>query len=243
VAVEEPLEIRFGNEPIAVLMRTPGEDTDLARGFLITEAVVSGPEQIQALEESDPDGRAEDARLSVQFAPGSEVDPARFQRNLFVSSSCGVCGKASIEAVQLLTSPVANFSVSRTVVSTLTAELSRHQPTFEETGGLHAAGIFALDGTLLAAREDVGRHNAVDKVVGALAFERWPLPLCLLVVSGRQSFEIVQKAAVAGIGGVVGVSAPSSLAVELSSALGMLLVGFAREGSFNVYAGAHRLID
>ena len=243
MAVEEPLEIRLGDEPISVLMRTPGDDADLARGFLITEAIVSDPRHILAIDETDPSGERGDARLSVWFAPGNEVDPACFRRNMFISSSCGVCGKATIEVVQLLTAPAADFGVKRDIVAKLTTELRRHQPTFDDTGGLHAAGVFDLQGSLLVAREDVGRHNAVDKVVGALASVQWPLPPCLLVVSGRQSFEIVQKAAVAGIGGVVGVSAPSSLAVELASALGLLLVGFARGGSFNVYAGAHRLID
>ena len=243
MAVEEPLEIRLGEEPISVLMRTPGDDADLARGFLITEAIVSDPRHILAIDEADQSGEGEDARLSVRLAPGNEVDPARFRRNMFVSSSCGVCGKATIEAVQLLTAPVANFSVRRDIIARLTAELRSHQPTFDETGGLHAAGVFDLQGSLLVAREDVGRHNAVDKAVGAFALLEWPLPPCLLVVSGRQSFEIVQKAAVAGIGGVIGVSAPSSLAVDLASSLGLLLAGFAREGSFNVYAGAHRLID
>ena len=235
VAVEEPLEIRLGGQPLAVVMRTPGDDADLVRGFLLTEGVALRPSEVAAVEFGE-DGAA-DARL----APGVEVDIDRFRRNLFVSSSCGVCGKASIEAVELLAPSAPRFGVRREVVAALTGRLRGRQPGFDETGGLHAAGAFDLEGRALAVREDVGRHNAVDKVVGALAEGSWPPPRALLVVSGRQSFEIVQKAAMARFGGVVGVSAPSSLAVALAERLGMLLAGFARGDRFNVYAGADRL--
>jgi FdhD protein len=234
-ATEDPLEIRLGNDPLAVTMRTPGDDEDLVRGFLLTEGIALRPDDIAEL------ARADDSRVSVRFADGIEVDASRFQRNMFVSSSCGVCGKASIEAVRLVTAPAGNFSIDRLVVASLTTRLREHQPTFDETGGLHAAGVARLDGELLAVREDVGRHNAVDKAIGAAALKAWPLPPCLLVVSGRQSFEIIQKAAIARMGGVVGVSAPSSLAVQLANELEMLLVGFARGESFNVYAGAERI--
>ena len=234
VAVEEPLEIRLDGVPLAVVMRTPGDDADLVRGFLLTEGIVLRPDEVRAVE-LDQDGRA-DARRD-----GVTVDAAQFQRNLFVSSSCGICGKASIEAVDLLAPPARPFTVRHGVVSSLTARLREQQPTFDETGGLHAAGIFDLAGEALVVREDVGRHNAVDKSVGALGLLGWPLPPALLVVSGRQSFEIVQKAAMARLGGVVGVSAPSSLAIELAASLGLLLVGFARDGRFNVYAGGDRL--
>ena len=235
VAVEEPLEIRLGAAPLAVMMRTPGDDTDLATGFFLTEAILLDPGEIAAVE------MPEEGRLSVLLRDGLDVDPARFQRNLFVSSSCGVCGKASIESVQLFAKPAPEFSVPREIVAGLTERLRAQQPTFEATGGLHAAGLFDLQGRALAVREDVGRHNAVDKAIGAAAAQQWPLPQCLLVVSGRQSFEIVQKAAVVGIGGVVGVSAPSSLSVELAESLGLLLVGFARGANFNVYAGSAHL--
>jgi FdhD protein len=235
VAVEEPLEIRLRDAPLAVVMRTPGDDADLATGFFLTEAILLEPGEIAALE------TPEEGRLSVSLRDGVDVDPARFQRNLFVSSSCGVCGKASIEAVQLFAKPAPEFSVRRELAASLTDRLRTQQPTFDATGGLHAAGLFDLEGTALAVREDVGRHNAVDKAIGAAAVKQWPLPKCLLVVSGRQSFEIVQKAAVVGIGGVIGVSAPSTLAVELAESLGMLLIGFSRGPSFNVYAGAARL--
>lgn len=237
VALEEPLEIRIGETPLAVVMRTPGDDVDLVTGFLLTEGILIEPGEIAEITPLD------DARIATRFREGVDVDPTRFQRNMFMSSSCGVCGKASIEAVEVFARPVAPFTVPPSLVATLPTLLRDRQPTFDETGGLHAAGLFGLDGTPLAVREDVGRHNAVDKAIGAVARAQWPLPAALLVVSGRQSFEIVQKAAVAGIGGVIGVSAPSSLAVELAATLQMLLVGFARDGTFNVYAGAFHLTD
>ena len=235
VAVEEPLEIQLDGHSLAVVMRTPGDDADLVRGFLLTEGVVLRPSEVRAVE------FGEDAVADARLAEGVVVDIEQFSRNLFVSSSCGVCGKASIEAVELLAPRAPEFAVRRDVVAGLTDQLGDLQPTFEETGGLHAAGIFDLDGRALVVREDIGRHNAVDKAIGALSVEGWPLPPALLVVSGRQSFEIVQKAAMARLGGVVGVSAPSSLAVELARELGLLLAGFARGDRFNVYAGAERL--
>lgn len=235
VAVEEPLEIRLDGQPLAVVMRTPGDDADLVRGFLLTEGVVLRPSEVRAVE------FGEDAVADARLADGVVVDIEQFSRNLFVSSSCGVCGKASIEAVELLAPHAPRFAVRREVIAGLTDRLGELQPTFEETGGLHAAGIFDLDGRALVVREDIGRHNAVDKAIGALGAEGWPLPPALLVVSGRQSFEIVQKAAMARLGGVVGVSAPSSLAVDLAQQLGLLLAGFARGDRFNVYAGAERL--
>ncbi|MGD2134593.1 MAG: formate dehydrogenase accessory sulfurtransferase FdhD [Gemmatimonadales bacterium] len=235
VAAEDPLEIRLGETALAVVMRTPGDDDDLVRGFLLTEGILLRPTEIARID------RIDESRVSVVLADGVEVDATRFQRNLFMSSSCGVCGKASIEAVQLFARPAPAFTVPRTVVAGLTGRLRDAQPTFDATGGLHAAGIYDLAGNALAVREDVGRHNAVDKAIGAVSVRTWPLPASLLAVSGRQSFEIVQKAAVAGIGGVIGVSAPSSLAVELAQTQGMLLAGFARGERLNVYAGAERL--
>ena len=235
VAVEEPLEIRLDGHPLAVVMRTPGDDADLVRGFLLTEGVVLRPSEVHAVE------FGEDAVADARLAEGVAVDIEQFSRNLFVSSSCGVCGKASIEAVELLAPRAPQFAVRGDIVAGLTERLGELQPTFDETGGLHAAGIFDLDGRALVVREDIGRHNAVDKAIGALSAEGWPLPPALLVVSGRQSFEIVQKAAMARLGGIVGVSAPSSLAVDLAQQLGLLLAGFARGDRFNVYAGAERL--
>ena len=237
VAVEDPLEIRLGETPLVVTMRTPGDDEDLTLGFLLTEGILLTPGEILTID------RIDSSRVSVRFADGVEVDPGRFQRNMFVSSSCGVCSKASIEAVEVIARPAKDFRVSRSILAGLANHLRGHQPIFDATGGLHAAGLFDLSGALLAVREDVGRHNAVDKVIGAAATRSWPLPQCLLVVSGRQSFEIVQKAAVVGVCGVIGVSAPSSLAVDLATRLQMLLVGFSRGDKFNVYAGEQRLRD
>ena len=236
VAAEEPLEIRLGDTALAVVMRTPGHDDDLVRGFLLTEGILLEPGEAAAID------LGVEGRATVTLAEGIEVDPTRFQRNLFMSSSCGVCGKASIEAVELFAPPAKDFTIDRGVVARLTEALRQHQPTFDETGGLHAAGLFTLEGAPLAVREDVGRHNAVDKAIGHASRDRWPLHPCVLVVSGRQSFEIVQKAAVVGVGGVIGVSAPSSLAVDLAESHAMLLVGFARDGLFNVYAGAERIV-
>jgi FdhD protein len=235
VAVEEPVEIRLGEEPIAVTMRTPGDDYDLTLGFLLTEGILLDPAEVVSID------TVGESALAVRLRKGVDVDASRFRRNMFVSSSCGVCGKTSIESVRLLAPAAKAFSVSREFVASLTTILSARQPTFDVTGGLHGAGLVALDGQVLSVREDVGRHNAVDKVIGATARTQWPVPPSLLVVSGRQSFEIVQKAAMAGIGGVVGVSAPSSLAVELADTLGMLLVGFSRHEHFNVYSGARYL--
>ncbi len=237
VTVEDPLEIRLGDTPLAVVMRTPGDDDDLVRGFFLTEGILVDPGEIDAIERHDG------SRLSVHLREGIEVDARQFQRNMFASSSCGICGKASIEQVRLFARPARPWTIAKSVTTCLTDSLRTHQRTFDETGGLHAAGLFDLSGEAMAVREDVGRHNAVDKVIGAVTQQHWPLPPCVLVVSGRQSFEIVQKAALAGIGGLVGVSAPSSLAVELANDLQMLLVGFSRGDSFNVYAGTERLTD
>ena len=237
VVVEEPLEIRLGDTPLAVVMRTPGHDEDLVRGFFLTEGILLDPAEIADI------GRLDGSRLVVELADGIDVDPGQFQRNMFASSSCGVCGKASIEQVRLFGRRPPAWTIRPDVAASLTDRLGSHQPAFDETGGLHAAGLFDLEGRALGVREDVGRHNAVDKVIGAATRTQWPLPPCVLVVSGRQSFEIVQKASLAGIGGLVGVSAPSSLAVDLAQELQMLLIGFARGEGFNVYAGAERLAD
>lgn len=236
VAAEDPLEISLNDQPLAVTMRTPGDDEDLALGFLLSEGILLKPQEVQAMV------RVDESRISVRLAAGVNVDVHRFQRNMFVSSSCGVCGKASIEAVRVLARPVTEFQLSSKVIVSLTERLREHQPTFDATGGMHAAGLFDLHGEVLAVREDVGRHNAVDKVIGAVTAVTWPLPPSVLVVSGRQSFELVQKAAVVGIGGLIGVSAPSSLAIELAEAADLLLVGFARGQAFNVYAGERHLL-
>lgn len=230
VVVEAPLEIRLTGTPLAVIMRTPGDDEELATGFALTEGIILRPQELaRAL--ADGEGR-----VDLQLAEGVAVDPERFRRNLYATSSCGVCGKASIDAVRVAASRPGRVSVPPEVLVALPGRMREAQETFERTGGLHAAALFTEAGELLGVAEDVGRHNAVDKVIGATAGDRWPLTGIVLVVSGRQSFEIVQKAAVAGIGLVAGVSAPSTLAVDLASELGMTLIGFLRGDAWNRYA-------
>ena len=232
VAVEEPLEIRVGSEPLTITMRTPGHDEELALGFLYGEGLIDGPR------EAGPD--AELAANVVVVAGPLNRDPG--ERRFYTSSSCGVCGKGAIEQVEVMSDPLpAGPRVSRELVASLPDRL--RQPAFELTGGLHATGLFGADGTLLCVREDVGRHNAMDKVVGwALGAGIVPLHDRLLCVSGRLSLELVQKAAVAGCPVLVGVGAPSSLAIELAAERGLTLCGFARDGAVNVYAGAERLL-
>jgi FdhD protein len=242
IAAEEPLEIRLDGEPLAVTMRTPapGEDIELAMGFLLGEAIVAPPDVERIVEcRSEPgEGSAVDVRLRSGASPSDG-----WQRSFYATSSCGICGKASIDAVRIAADPIPPGP--RVEASTLVAmpeALRAAQRVFERTGGLHAAGLFDTDGELAVLREDVGRHNAVDKVVGwAAANGRLPAHDLVLQVSGRASFEIVQKAAVAGIAIVAAVSAPSSLAVELAAETGMTLAGFVREDGFNVYAGAERI--
>jgi len=248
LAVEEPLEIHVGGSPFTVTMRTPGHDVELALGFLVSEGVVrSGADVVSARHcpdaALDADGRPTHNVVEVRLAPGV-APPARALARA-VSSACGVCGTESVDAVRarctgdLTTDPT---RVDATVLGTLPDRLRAAQRVFDRTGGLHAAGLFTATGELRCVREDVGRHNAVDKVVG-WALERGELPLTghVLQVSGRASFELVQKAWLAGVPVLAAVSAPSSLAVDLAVEAGMTLVGFSRGGSFNVYAGDDRL--
>lgn len=236
LVVEEPVEIRLDGTPLAVVMRTPGNDAELALGFCITEGIVTGPEQVAAVEDQG------EGRWEVQLVSGVTVDPGQFQRNFYASSSCGVCGKASIDAIRVTGAfPPAGPKVSREVLLGLPDRLIEVQPAFRSTGGIHAAAAFEADGTLVAVREDVGRHNAVDKLVGHLAAIRWPIRDLGLLVSGRVSFEIVQKAAVAGLSLVCGVSAASTLAVELAEELGMTVAGFLRPTGFTLYTGEQRV--
>ena len=238
LVVEAPIEFRIQGVPVAVLMRTPGSDADLALGFCLTEGILLHPGEFADLA---PDGDGD--RYAIELAPGVEIDPEQFRRNTYTTSSCGVCGKASIDAVRIAARPAVHGpSMSATSVCTLPERLRSLQPAFDATGGIHAAVIFSGDGEPLSVAEDVGRHNAVDKAIGALALSAWPLAPSVLCVSGRVSFEIVQKAAVAGIPMVVGVSAASSLAVELAEELGMTLVGFARGASMVVYTDPGRII-
>jgi FdhD protein len=232
VALEEPLELRIDGEPIAVTMRTPGHDEELALGFAIGE----GLEPIAARLPADL--AANTVELDVRA-----FDPERLRRHFYTSSSCGVCGKGAAEAVAVQAPPVeSELRVGWELLGALPQRLRDAQATFALTGGLHAAGLFDAAGELLCVREDVGRHNALDKLVG-WAFERGRLPLRegVVCLSGRLSFELVQKAALAQLAGIVAVGAPSSLAVELARERGMLLCGFVRGDSFNVYSGTLRM--
>jgi FdhD protein len=248
LAVEEPLEIRVGGRPTTVIMRTPGADEELARGFLFTEGLIARAEELRAI--ARPEGLRPEERgnvLDVQVAAPAlvRIAPAALQRNFYASSSCGVCGKSSLAAIAVRSPPVqSDLTVDRATLAGLPERLAAAQPTFARTGGLHAAALFDADGALLAAREDVGRHNAVDKLIGwALAEGRLPASRAILMVSGRTSFEILQKAIAAGVPVVCAVSAPSSLAVELAEKFGVTLVGFLRGASMNVYAHPARITD
>ena len=251
LAVEEPLEIRLAGCSVAVTMRTPGDDFDLAAGFLLTEGIIRSAADIASIAHCPADDEESQFNI-VNVNPGnpSLVDPDRWRRNFFATSSCGICGKASIDAVQQEACPIPDDGavpetarMSHHALYRLDHELRSRQAVFDQTGGLHAAGLFDLDGRLATLREDVGRHNAVDKVVGhALRRDMLPLRTYALMVSGRASFEIVQKALMAGIPIVIAVSAPSTLAVELARSSNMTLVGFLRPERFNVYAGPERIV-
>ena len=236
LVVEEPMEIRLNDVPLAVVMRTPGDEADLALGFAITEGIVASPEDITSVESLG------EGRWNLKLADGVTVDPEQFKRNFYSTSSCGVCGKASIDAIRVAgSSPPPGPIVSAEVILSLPPRLLERQDAFHLTGGLHAAAAFDPSGEVRAVREDIGRHNATDKLVGHLARQEWPIPSVGLLVSGRVSFEIVQKAAVAGISLVCGVSAASSLAVDLANEFGMTVVGFLRESGFTVYCGKSRV--
>jgi FdhD protein len=248
LAVEEPLEIRVNGAPVTVTMRTPGSDFELAQGFLLTEGVIGGRADVLTIRYCG--GRGEDGAntynvLDVTLAPGVEPPDLDVTRNFYTTSSCGVCGKASLEAVRLIGrfSPGADpATVAAATLQAMPDQLRSAQKVFDSTGGLHAAALFGVDGTMLVVREDIGRHNAVDKVIGwALAHERVPLESSVLLVSGRASFELTQKAVLAGIPVLAAVSAPSSLAVSLADDSGLTLVAFLREDSMNVYTRADRI--
>jgi FdhD protein len=241
VAIEEPLEIQIETRPISVTMRTPGHDEELAAGFLLSEGLITERDAISKIVPypRNPAGNA----ISFFLKPEIQVDFASLTRHVFASSSCGLCGTATIAAVHKRFAPVTKeFTVSRDVIQSLPARLRAQQKGFEASGGLHAAGLFSTAGDPIVIREDVGRHNAVDKVLGhALLTGRLPLRETLLVVSGRASFEIAQKALAGRIAVIVAVSAPSSLAVEFADKSGQTLVGFAREERLNIYAHPERI--
>lgn len=243
LAVEEPLEIRVRGRGIAVTMRTPGHDQELAAGFLLSEGIIRKREQIAAMGPCRQSAEPENT-LNVYLAPSVKIDFKRLTRHVFASSSCGLCGKASIEAVHQQFPPVdSTMKVSFRVLQKLPNAMRAAQATFDRTGGLHAAAIFDPAGGLVVLREDIGRHNAVDKVIGyGLLGARLPYDSQVLLVSGRASFEIMQKALAARIPVVCAVSAPSSLAVDFARDSGQTLVGFLRDESMNVYAGRERVV-
>ncbi|MGG7451237.1 formate dehydrogenase accessory sulfurtransferase FdhD [Plantibacter auratus] len=251
LAVEEPLEIRVGGRSLAITMRTPGHDVDLAIGFLVSEGVIGRGDDVRTARYcagATDEGVNTYNVLDVALSPGVPAPDPSLERNFFTTSSCGLCGKASIDAVRTSSRySVADddFRLDPALLVTFPDRLRAQQAVFERTGGLHAAGLFdARTGEMLVLREDVGRHNAVDKVVGWAAKEGLlPLRSMVLMVSGRASFELTQKASMAGIPMLAAVSAPSSLAAELATELGMTLVGFLRGDSMVVYSGAHRLAD
>ncbi len=244
LAGEEPLEIRIGETPLTVTMRTPGNDLELAAGFLLTEGIIESADQIAEIRPGQASSIAKSNVVHVELRDAA-FDSGDLQRNFFAASSCGICGRASIEAIRRrgLIQPDPELRIDPEVLCGLPEVLRGEQAVFSRTGGLHAAAIFDTDGKLVALREDIGRHNAVDKIVGwALLDGRLPLSKHVLLVSGRGGFEIVQKALAAGIPVLASVSAPSSLAVKLARELGLTLVGFLRGRRFVVYAGDSRCI-
>jgi FdhD protein len=242
LAVEEPLEIRIGDAPISVTMRTPGHDLELAVGFLFTEGIISQPSELKNLGDIERFTAANSVSLELFSDQNASLEGLK--RNFYAASSCGICGKASIDAVRVrgIKPPNPDFRVSGEFLCSLPERLRESQAVFGRTGGLHAAALFTSAGDLLVLREDIGRHNAVDKVAGwALMQDRIPLSECVLMVSGRGGFEIIQKALVAGIPILASVSAPSSLAVQMARELGMTLVGFLRGQRFVIYSGEQRI--
>jgi FdhD protein len=248
LAAEEPLEIRVAGRPLTVTMRTPGNDFDLARGFLVSEGVVAADCEIAAIRYcagATADGGNTYNVLDVLLADGVPLPDVSVERNFYTTSSCGLCGKASLEAVRT----ISRWRVERdplrldtATIATMPEKLRSAQRVFDRTGGLHAAALFDATGELWCVREDVGRHNAVDKVIGwALDQGRVPLSGTTLMVSGRASFELVQKAVMAGIPALAAVSAPSSLAVDLAREMGLTLIGFLRGSTMNVYSGVERI--
>lgn len=244
LAREEPLEIRVNGQSIAVTMRTPGNDEELAAGFLWTERLIADPAALLSVGHCP--GKTEEERDNIVLAYVNGVGDlieAGWQRNFSATSSCGICGKASIDAVRQAAEPIrSDIRVTSEVLHGLPAALRSAQDTFDRTGALHAAGLFNSRGELVLLREDVGRHNAVDKMIGAALFRKMlPLQDHVVLVSGRAGFEIVQKCLLASVPVVAAVGAPSSLAVELAAASGMTLIGFLRDSSMNAYTGAERV--
>jgi FdhD protein len=244
IAAEEPLEIRVDGTPLSVTMRTPGNDLELAAGFLLTEGIIESRDQLATIRAIAPDAATKSNIVELQLK-NTQFTAEKLQRNFFAASSCGICGKASIEAIRHrgLRAPDSDFRVPPEVLCRLPETLRADQPVFDRTGGLHAAALFDVQGNLIALREDIGRHNTVDKLVGwALLEDRLSLSSFIMLVSGRGGFEIIQKALAAGIPVLASVSAPSSLAVKLARELGLTLVGFLRGQRFVAYSGNFRCL-
>ncbi len=244
LAAEEPLEIRIGKVPLTVTMRTPGHDLELAAGFLLTEGIIESPDEIADLRAVAQENSPKDNVVEVELKDMS-FDSSSLQRNFFAASSCGICGKASINAIRTrgLQQPDRDFRIDPEMLCQLPERLRAQQEVFTRTGGLHAAALFDARGELVALREDIGRHNAVDKIAGwAVMNGHIPLAGHVMLVSGRGGFEIVQKALAAGIPVLASVSAPSSLAVKLARELGLTLIGFLRGRRFVVYSGGFRCL-
>ena len=253
LAVEEPLEIRLGfgqpatreQRSLSVTMRTPGHDFELALGFLFTEGIINSIEQIETIKYCSDTGKQEEHEnlVRVELKQEVQLDFGKFQRHFYTSSSCGVCGKSSIEAIKVNIKVIeSGLTIPSSVIYSLPDKLRKAQHVFEHTGGLHASALFNQFGELIILREDVGRHNALDKIIGTMLFKNEaPMSDFILMLSGRTSFELVQKAAVAGIPVIAAVGAPSSLAVDLAKETGMTLLGFVREGGFNIYCGEKRI--
>jgi len=252
VAAEEPLEIKLGygsadnrrRKSLSVTMRTPGHDFELALGFLLTEGIVSGEADIKHIKYCrDEKGELSPNVVRVELSESLPFDFAQFERHFYTNSSCGVCGKASIESLtQMCPTPLpVNSTVSKDVITSLPGLMRESQDVFEHTGGLHAAGLFSFNGDMLLLREDIGRHNAVDKVMGASMEHRSQTSDLILMLSGRSCFELIQKAAVAGVSVVASVGAPSSLALQTAKDLGITLIGFLRNDTFNIYSLPQRI--
>ena len=249
LAIEEPLQLCLNGSPLSITMRSPGSDLDLATGFLFTEGIIDNVDQILSMrsepkEEDNGSGKSSDS-VTIRLRPDVALDPARLRRNFYTSSSCGVCGKVAIGAIEVR--PPRPMRQSGTqfradLIYRLPDLLRQAQPAFDSTGGIHAAALFSSEGTLLGLREDVGRHNAVDKLIGfALRDGTVALEDSLILVSGRAGFELVQKSAMAAIPILAAVGAPSSLAVEVAQRFGMTLIGFLRGERFNIYSGHSRI--
>ncbi|HEU5290589.1 MAG TPA: formate dehydrogenase accessory sulfurtransferase FdhD [Cyclobacteriaceae bacterium] len=253
LVIEEPLEIRIGygqqgqrqQKNLSVTMRTPGHDFELAVGFLFTEGIIQQFEQIESVKYCEDGGKQEQREniVRVELKPEVKIDFEKLQRHFYTTSSCGVCGKSSIDAVKVNCQTVSDsFQIKSSIVHSLPEKLRKAQQVFEYTGGLHASALFDSTGNLILLREDVGRHNALDKIIGGMLFKKEvPLSTYVLLVSGRSSFELVQKAAIAGIPLLAAVGAPSSLAVELAKDVGMTLLGFVRDNRFNIYTAVERI--